>query len=102
MPKNQVLFEQGRPGTEFYIILDGEVGLYMRYGEVEKDVRMRKAYQCMKEAEIPADTNAVRKKSNFPGVVKMEKPLSTVVRQTASGVHVFDNGRMRLIPKMSC
>jgi hypothetical protein len=92
LPKHDVLFEINRPGYEFYIILDGEVGLFDSYPVEAKALMMENGAKAMREPELKSSGGSHRSKSNFIGTVKMEKNLNTVVRPTTAGLFVFDNG----------
>lgn len=80
-------------GTEFYIILEGEVSFYKRYTpeQLTEDVKNRmKAVE--KESELRIQREDKRVKSNYAGVPRIQLNTRTSLKKTPSGFYVFYDG----------
>lgn len=80
-------------GTEFYIILEGEVTFYKRYTPEEITDDVKNAMKAIeKESELRIQREERRVKSNYAGVPRIQLNTRTTLKKTPSGLHVFYDG----------
>lgn len=91
VPRYQVVFEVESTGTEFYMVLDGEVDVYTRGNGKDETVKA-KMEEIKKEKEIPIVCIASRQKSSYPGVPPVKKLKKTELKLTTSGINVYYDG----------
>lgn len=94
VPKDNLVFEYDSPGTEFYIILEGQVEFYTKG---QKDAEHKSRLEALnKEKEIPVINSGPKNRSTFEGVPRLRPCNRSVVKKTASGLHVVFDGRKGL------
>ena len=75
------MFEINRPGQEFFVILEGEVSFFVNFTPAEAYLSYELQQQCELRAVkyTPVPSAKPRQKSDYPGVPKPVKILSTAV-----------------------
>jgi CRP-like cAMP-binding protein len=92
VPRGQLLFEIGSKGEEFFIVLQGNMGIFYPVGLSAKTSPV--------VINPPPNSKADRWKSLFPGVIKSPPILNSEVVHSAEGTEVFFNGNpMALVGK---
>lgn len=92
------MIEIGQLGTEYYIILDGEVKFYDKFPETQDGDRIRLKRLLTRESPIAFDpkTKPNRLKSEYEGVPKKSTAIKTEIIRTEGGHYVLFEGRMLL------
>ena len=91
-----MLFEINKVGTEFYIILDGEVAFYTSANKEEMQDIKKVTSLIEKEEEVVTVTDKKRTKAAYSGVSKIEKIIDTTIKETEHGIYVFNEGKIFL------
>ena len=85
MPEGEVLFEMESIGYEFFIILQGIVGIFVKIPMSENDV---KAVTLSENTPFPENPKS-RSKSSFEGVPKSPPNVNSTVLRKTSGYHIM-------------
>lgn len=70
------------------------MAFFAKKSKDELELAKRQAQRILKEDIIEVEDPQNRQKSDYAGVPKPDKILSTDVRVTKSGFHVFHDGRI--------